>query len=268
MNLSHLRKQAKNLQSLFPELVAAHGSKLLLSHAQDAIARIHGYPSWSVAAEKDGSGVAPEVASAKTPIAEVIRSGYAWNLSPIAKLVVELDDNAQPINHAMGREASLYTVRNDDHAAVRRADDDFDDLAERLGRMTGDFDDYDPIDLQKLIKAAKASVDRCPLHIEAWNFIGGALFAQRKYTEAMAVVEPVATGLLALLPSQGLIHVCYGDLSNRPFYRVVHCYLLLLDKAGRHTEADALAKRMYALWPNDNMGFRFLLTRKQRRQEG
>jgi len=44
MNLSHLRKQAKNLQSIFPELVAAHGSRLLLSHAQDAIAGSYGYP--------------------------------------------------------------------------------------------------------------------------------------------------------------------------------------------------------------------------------
>lgn len=269
MNLSHLRKQAKNLQALFPELVAAHGSRLQLSHAQDAIARIHGYPSWSIAAKKDAGGPAETtVAGPMNPIVDAIRVGYVFHLSQEEELAIKLDDDGDPKKYAIGREATLARVREVDDESVRRASDAFDQLTDRLGGMFGDFRDFSPEVLQRLIDAARASVKGCPLHIEAWNFIGGALFEQGNYTESMAVVEPVATALLSLLPAKGVIQVCYGVLDNRPFFRIVHCYLLLLDKAGRHPEADALAKRMYALWPNDNMGFRFLLTRKQRRQEG
>lgn len=268
MNLSHLRKQAKNLQSIFPELVAAHGSKLQLSHAQDAIARIHGYPSWSVAAEKDAAGsAAASVISPTNPIVDAIRVGYVFHLSQEEELVIKLDDDGDPKKYAIGREATLAPVREADDKSVRRAADAFDELTDRLGGVSGDFRDYSPEVLQRLIDAARASVKGCPLHIEAWNLIGGALFTQAKFTESLAVVEPVATALLALLPSQGVIQVCYGVLSNRPFFRIVHCYLLLLNKAERHREADALAKRMFALWPNDNMGFRSMLTRKQRMQE-
>ena len=52
MNIEHLRKQAKNLQSIFPELVATSGPKLTLASARAALARTHGFPSWSAAVAK------------------------------------------------------------------------------------------------------------------------------------------------------------------------------------------------------------------------
>jgi len=164
----------------------------------------------------------------------------------------------------MGREVVLSFLRKRDAASVDRADRVVDELADRLGNMTGDYSEYTPENLAALQVAARKAVARCPLYIDGWNRIAGSMLTQGKHDEALAVAEPVALALLDLLPTQGLIQVCYGLLENRPFFRVVHCYLLLLDKARRHREADALAQRMYGLWPNDNMGFRFLLTRADR----
>lgn len=46
MNLSQLRKQAKNLKQIHPEPVAARGSAMSLTQAQEAIARIQGASIW------------------------------------------------------------------------------------------------------------------------------------------------------------------------------------------------------------------------------
>jgi hypothetical protein len=63
------------------------------------------------------------------------------------------------------------------------------------------------------------------------------------------------------------VQVSYGFLANRPFFRLLHCNVLLLDAVGRHREADALVKRALKLCPNDNIGFRFLKTRAMRARE-
>jgi hypothetical protein len=147
---------------------------------------------------------------------------------------------------------------------VEREAHALDELSEELGDLTGSYHDYAPQDLEKLATAARAAVARSPLYLDGWNLIAGILLTQGQFAEGLAVAEPVTTALLDLLPTDGRIQVCYGLLVNRPFFRLAHCYLLLLHKADRHRDADALAKRMYALWPNDNMGFRFLLTRAAR----
>jgi hypothetical protein len=265
MNIDHLRKQAKNLQSIFPELVAA-GPKLSLASAQAAIARTHGFPSWSAAVAKAALKTS-ESATPYSSIGAVIRKGYVFVAEEETQLPIELDDNAEPSRYAPGREVVLRFRQKREAAKVARVDQIVDELADYLGNMTGDYTELTPEELSLLLAAARNAVAKCPLYVDGWNRIAGSLLTQGKYDEAMAIAEPVTLALLDLLPKQGLIQVCYGMLVNRPFYRVVHCYLLLLDKARRHREADALAQRMYSLWPNDNMGFRFLLTREDRAGE-
>lgn len=267
VNIDHLRKQAKNLQSIYPELVATRGVRLSLAHAQDAIARTHGFPSWSAMVAK-GASVPSDTTSVasgvQNSIPNVIRDGYRFVAGEVIELAIQLDDNAEPTRYALGREVVLSFRKPRQAASVRREDGALDELSEQLGGLTGAFRDYTQQGLASLLAASRKAVERCPLYLDGWNRVAGALFTQGKFAEAMAIVEPVAVALLDLLPSEGTIQASYRDLSNRPFYRIVHCYLLLLHEAGRHREADVLAGRMYGLWPNDNIGFRFLLTRKAR----
>jgi hypothetical protein len=267
MNLSQLRKQAKNLKQLFPELVATHGNELTLSQALEAVARSHGYPSWSAAvakAEPPDAGRLREVAP--SDIGTILRAGYAFALSEDAELAVDLDDNGEPTRYAAGHEAILCLRQRADAIAVRREDDALDALSDRLGGVTGSFSDYTARSLAPLLRAAREAVARCPLFLDGWSRVAGLLFTQHKFAEALAVAEPVATALLNMLPTAGVVQVRYGHLENRPFFRIVHCHLLLLHQAGRHREADALAARMYRLWPGDNMGFRFLLDQASREE--
>jgi len=271
MNIDHLRKQAKNLQSIYPDLVAARGAKLSLAHAQDAIARTHGFPSWAAMVSKAASAPSETtgvVSGVQNTIGNLIRDGYRFVAGEETELAIQLDDNAEPTRFALGREVMLSFRKPRQAASVRREDEALDEFSERLGGLTGAFRDYTPLGLASLLAAARKAVERCPLYLDGWNRAAGALFTQGKFAEAMAIVEPVAVALLDLLPSEGTIQASYRDLSNRPFYRIVHCYLLLLHQAGRHREADVLAGRMYGLWPNDNIGFRFLLTRKARDAPG
>ena len=52
MNIEHLKKQAKNLQRLYPVLTSDGGQTLALTRAQEAVAKMHGYPSWHSVVEK------------------------------------------------------------------------------------------------------------------------------------------------------------------------------------------------------------------------
>lgn len=271
MNIEHLRKQAKNLRTIYPDLVAENPDALSLSKAQEIIAKTHGFPSWhavvgscSTKTSRFNEAATP-VETGESLVARALKAGYSFELSEKSKLPVELsEEDATPTRFAIGQEATLRFRTMLDEKRVERETDKLDQLSEALGGMTGSFEEYTPAGLRRYAEAARAAVARCPLYVDGWNVLAGALFTQREYKKAIEVAEPVATSLLGMLPSKGFVQVCYGTLDNRPFYRIVHCYLLLLHALDRHAEADLLAKRMYALWPNDNMGFRFLLTKESR----
>ncbi|MBX3700306.1 MAG: hypothetical protein KF903_04825 [Dokdonella sp.] len=272
MNVDHLRKQAKKLKTLYPELIKEFGATLTLSQALDVVARTHGFPSWHAIGNRTRSRPTPravgDAAEADiVPTAEIEKS-YRWEAKAAASLVVKLDDNADPIEYAEGREYVLRCRGLAVGHAVRLENDTFEDRCDQLGRITGDFSDYSPSALRSLVSAAHQAVDRCPAFVDGWNFLAGALFRAGLWRDSLAISEPIATGLLSGLPTSrsGVVQVCYGMLANRPFFRIAHCYLLGLHHAERHVEADTLAHRLYSLWPNDNMGFRFLLSREGREQ--
>jgi hypothetical protein len=105
------------------------------------------------------------------------------------------------------------------------------------------------------------------LNIEGHSMLAGVGHALGRYEPAIAAAEPVMDALRGLLPMDRKVQVSYGFLANRPFFRLLHCNVLLLDAVGRHREADALVKRALKLCPNDNIGFRFLKTRAMRARE-
>ena len=51
----------------------------------------------------------------------------------------------------------------------------------------------------------------------------------------------------------------YYCLGNRPFHRLAHALVLAYLGLKETDKALALCKRMLALWPNDNIGFRFII---------
>lgn len=268
MNLAHLRKQAKNLKSFYPKLVAEHGTSIALSGAQEAIARTHGFPSWSTAVSKaaadDKAMLSNPIKNGSVGIAGLVHDGYEFAASEETSLGIALDDNGEPTRWSTGREVMLCIRHRRDQAQVDSEERAMDALVERAGGFSGSFDEYSPESLSIMLTQARDAVARCPLYLEGWNRIAGTLWTQKKFTDGVEVAEPVVTSLLALLPTEGVVQVSYGHLNNRPFFRLVHCYLLLLHELGRHREADSLADRMYKLWPMDNIGFRFLLNRADR----
>ena len=270
VNITHLRKQAKNFKSIYPEIVAAHGTGISLSAAQDVIARTHGFPSWTAAIKKstaEAAAAPKSIALASHDAIDCISSGYEFVLEDETELAIRLDHDGEPTAYATGRQAVLCIRSRRDQAKVDREDRAMDALEERVGGYSGSYSEYSPADLSMLLDQAREAVTRCRLYLDGWNRIAGSLWTQKKFREGLAVAEPIVLTLLELLPTQGLIQVCYGQLQNRPFFRLAHCYLLLLHALERHREANALARRMLQLWPNDNIGFRFLLTRADRDAE-
>ncbi|MCI1710968.1 MAG: hypothetical protein LKM32_02055 [Chiayiivirga sp.] len=271
MHIDHLRKQAKNLKSLYPDLVAAHGATLSLAQAQDAVARTHGFPSWKAALGKNAPApaAAPRViAGPRSPandaaLAGCIRAGYHFVASEESQLAVEIADGGVPARFAPGHELELRFTQPGDAAVVRREDRALDEIADQFDSPDGTFEHYLPHEREILLYHAREAVQRCPLYLDGWNRVAGVMFEDEEFGPALATIEPVAQALLDLLPA-GIVQVCYGMLEHRPFFRLMHTYLLLLDAVGRHAEADRLALRLYALWPMDNIGFRFLLTRQAR----
>src|SRR5690606_13245420 len=115
----------------------------------------------------------PASAAAHPEIGAQIRAGYTFDLSGPVELGIELDDNGEPTRYEIGREALLKLRDRGAESELRREEDDLDDLADRLGGITGDFNDYTPRGLSTLLRAAREAVARCPLYVDGWNRVAG-----------------------------------------------------------------------------------------------
>jgi hypothetical protein len=84
--------------------------------------------------------------------------------------------------------------------------------------------------------------------------------AFNQYKDCIDMAEPVLNAAIKLIPSNFAGFIPYLYLENRPFHRLAHNLILAYYGAGMNDEAKAIAKKMLSWWPNDNVGFRFLLT--------
>jgi len=184
------------------------------------IDHIHGYRSWSAAIAKiDTSAADHSDAALSQDVGAIIRAGYTFGLSEPIELTADVDNDRVPKYYEVGREATLTFRRRNAEVEVRREDDALDELADRLGGATGDFRDYSARGLTSLIRAAREAMYRCPLYIDGWNRVAGALFTQRKFEEAGKVAEPVANALLDLLPAgAGVNMLFFGRSENAARY--------------------------------------------------
>lgn len=267
MNIDQLKKQAKALRDTFPGLVHTFGNKLTLAQAQATIAQLNGYPSWErMVAKSDGRGASPS--SALPSIQEVIRAGlyFAVDEEPSEMPTAFSSRTGDPTRYAMGYEAILRFRRKNDQALAEREDEALYELMARVcgESMDGTFTSMPAAALEQFDGEICASLQRAPLNIEGHSCLLGVRHALGRYSAAHLASEPVITTLIDLLPTDRTVQVCYGLLANRPFFRLLRGHLLVLDRLGRHSEANAIAKLGYRLWPMDNMGFRYLTTRASR----
>lgn len=262
-NITQLRKQAKNLVRLYPALVSNHPSCISLAVAQSLIASLNGYPNWeSLVGTRQPS-------RQKAPSDAIDLSNHLYfelDSKAIRLPVAYSEETGNPTRFRKGFDATLR-YRNEEYRHVALEEDDrLDAIFEQAFGTTFDtsYTNLEPEVRFYLLDVLRKSLKICPFCIETYGRMAGLWYAERQYTQAVDLIEPLVMQLTAMIPSHDYVQVSYASLANRPFHRLVHNYVLSLDKVGRHREADQWAKKMIKLCPNDNIGFRYLSSRTQR----
>lgn len=155
-----------------------------------------------------------------------------------------------------------FTV--DDEESLSNVTEELDEtLGLVLGLTTGDLTTLDDAELEILLQSCKALTKINPEFLDGYAHWVGALIAREKNKDArtaVAVGMPVleaAFVLIDTIPKDYYLN--YYSLANRPFFRLAHNMVLALYAVNKNDEAQALAEKMLKVWPNDNVGFRFLL---------
>lgn len=253
MSIDHLKKQAKNLKKCLPDFLKAHPDGVApLAQYQELIAKASGYPSWHAAAKAkhlenpdDDSGfpsIAVRVVLQRKTVTEFTKSGKA-------KAPVEFEcARFQPSDHKL---LSFVTASLDQFLDEAGTSDEF-------------GVDGPPVEhSQALERLCRQLIQQDPCFIDGFAHLGNALFWLRRHEEAIEVCQPIFDQLCELLPKDFEGRVAYSDMANRPFFRLAHALVLAhygLGTQAGNKRALSLIRQMLKLWPNDNLGFRHLLT--------
>lgn len=146
------------------------------------------------------------------------------------------------------------------HKSLRDVRDALDELSDEVGGGSGDMTDISDIGLLEIISGCRIYTAREPAFIDGYAHWAGALVALEKNEACIAMALPVFNAVCALIPSDFNGYIPYSYLSNRPFHRLANNLLLAYYGVGKNEEAKSIAQQMLTWWPNDNIGFRFLLT--------
>ena len=263
MNIEHLRKQAKHLVKLYPDIVTKHGGLLTLAEAQGVIARLNGFSSWEMMVKRE-SGVRPLA----PPTVSEISNGIYLDIESETEITVAYSTTTgKPTRRVPGHVAIFRPTTMEAEALLDKEEEWLSEALDAISGPDGSYASIPQLERQRLIPAIQSSLERCPYSIEGIGTIAGLLYENKDFEKALSFVEPVAQTLIAMIPADRKIHIEYGLIANRPFHRLMHLYVLLLDQQGRHADADREATRMLDLHAGDNIGFRFLKTRKRRDRE-
>ena len=252
MSIEQAKKQAKNLRRLLPDFIAAHPDGGKLADYQELIARTHGYPSFHAMSESK-----KESESSLGPLFVSYRGIEDWNIydskgnskikmMPFASLRVPTEDSS-------------------DEDSLHRVIDKFDEECDIEGSLTGDFGDYSQRSLNKLLRLAKKLTQQKPAFVDGWAFQAGVYVHTGQNLKAIHLAEPLVAKILGMITccakenKAKILLIPYPILPNRPFYRLAHSLVLAYLGEGKTEKGVSLAKKMFSLWPNDNMGFRFII---------
>jgi len=108
------------------------------------------------------------------------------------------------------------------------------------------------------LRAQKLLV-KFPGQLEIQNFIANRLWSLEMRDESTDLREKAYRQTFALIPPGFKGQISWGEVDNRSFLRVAHGYLLGLMHRGNGKAAKALAKKLLAWCPADNLGVRMLM---------
>jgi tetratricopeptide (TPR) repeat protein len=111
---------------------------------------------------------------------------------------------------------------------------------------------------QALLRAQKLLV-KYPAQLEIQNFIANRLWSLEMRDESTELREKAYRQATSLIPPGFKGQISWGEIDNRSFLRIAHGYLLGLMHRGDGKAAKALAKKLLAWCPADNLGVRLLM---------
>lgn len=232
----HLRKQARNLQKLAPELSLAPLADLPLTRAQEIVARINGYPNWSAA-----------VSSARPAKAEPSH----WDYRPDHAILrcYEVQPGHPPSSDSLNVAPLLHRLIVSAHRSFHR------ELSRAHGpRRARPLLAAPPERLHALLGDACAALETVPQLLTAWTYMASASYCLGHHRQGLHALQPVAVALLSILKNK---HIPY-DRTRRPMNAgpnewavdLFHTWYLLHLALGDRTEASYIAKRLRALCPD------------------
>jgi len=259
VSVDHLKKLAKNLQKLYPDfaakLVAAPPK---LSDFQELAAKAQGFPSWHAAiTRKESSADYPK----GTRRVEMIDFDQIE-----ARLQVELGSRVLEEYHDDGRSkrprehqcAFFQPTDFETHDEVTR---ELDQYLDAMG-LVGD-NGPPPAYSVAMIDVCQSLVMKEPGFLDGYAHWANSLYWLGRYQTVIDMNKPILDRLTGMLPLGFKGRVSYSALLNRPVHRLVHTLVLAywkLQTSEGDRAAIALSKKMLKWWPNDNTGFRFLLS--------
>lgn len=155
---------------------------------------------------------------------------------------------------------SIAEFEVDDEESLISVTDELDETLDLVLGCSGDLTILDDDELKILIQTSKALVNIEPAFLDGYAHWVGALVAREKQKEAVEIGEPVVNAVFDLIKDiPKSYYLNYYCLANRPFFRLTQNLVLALYGVEKNADAKKLAEKMLKVWPNDNVGFRFLL---------
>ncbi len=111
---------------------------------------------------------------------------------------------------------------------------------------------------QALLRARKLLL-KFPGQLEIQNFMANRLWSLEMRDEATEVREKAYLQASSVIVPGFKGQISWGELDNRSFLRIAHGYLLGLMHRGNGKAAKAMAKKLLAWCPADNLGVRMLV---------
>lgn len=255
MSIEHLKKQAKNLKKSLPSFIKEYpDGSAPLAQFQELIAKASGYPSWhaAVTAKDDASPNASAVGSAPSVHVRVVQDRTT---------VIEYTSQGR---EKLPRDFDCLTFEAIDQKLLTLVTERLNNFLDEVGTSDLYGDEGPPREhSHKVADLCRRLIKQDPSFIDGYANLGNALFWLDEHAETIRVCQPFFDHLCTLVPTGFKGRIVYHYLDNRPFFRLAHT--LVLAYYGLKTkEGDKLAKQLAKLmlkwWPNDNIGFRFLLS--------
>lgn len=255
MSIEHLKKQAKNLKKSLPAFLEQYpDGSAPLSQFQELIAKASGYPSWHAAVNaKDDARPIGQVEKPAPPVQVRVVHDQTT--------VTEYTSTGNP---KLPRDVDCLTFKSIDRKLHALVTESLDNLLDEVGSSDEYGDEGPPPEhSHEVATRCRQLIKQDPSFIDGYAHLGNALFWLNEHAETIRVCEPFFEQLCALVPSAFKGRINYYELDNRPFFRLAHTLVLayygLQTKEGDR-QAKKLARQMLKWWPNDNIGFRFLLS--------